>query len=385
MISARTQLSYIMLLCVTMVLAVTELVCFNCIVVSQLKAKPIEWYREVVGKSKLNSGISWLGLHDAKCNSSMVMSIAECRAVGDTQVDEWSKNISYLIARRNGTNHVLNVRLRVIRENSNSLADLRYETIRKTCFPIRTLAWIGRKVDCGHRKNMCGRGSPCILEHSFERKFHLSSCGVFNTGGRLNFACPNPWTLRNLQFFTSGVGLQLRGICANSLSIGLGVHLLQSIGELFTGCYERRLEVFLRNFQSALSNLSLSRNRDCIVFRRLIEGFPGNLRSSCGRVGSFSAGAQLESGDCSVDTSGNKCTPGSSLNGFLYAVMTLFTGGLVSFRLLVSGDDILKPEWANSVLLFLSFLCCIYGFYLLLGIGVQHTDGFGYAAQFWNQ
>ncbi len=93
----------------------------------------------------------------------------------------------------------------------------------------------------------------------------------------------------------------------------------------------------------------------------------------------------LESSDSSVEARRYESAPSSSFERFLYAIAALIGGGFVSFRLIVLGNDIIKPEWGNLALLFLAFVLCVVGFCLLLGVGMQYLDSRSYITQFGNQ
>ena len=50
----------------------------------------------------------------------------------------------------------------------------------------------------------------------------------------------------------------------------------------------------------------------------------------------------------------------------LYAVVAIIVSGLVSFRLIVLGKNIVEPDWPNFFFLAVAFLVSVYGFYILL-------------------
>ena len=91
-----------------------------------------------------------------------------------------------------------------------------------------------------------------------------------------------------------------------------------------------------------------------------------SIQSLLSQIVSVAYFSPLKSSDCSVDRSGQKRCPGRSFYRFLYAVLAVLTGGFLSYRLLVLGDDLFKTEPLNILVLFGSFLICAYGFVLLL-------------------
>ena len=51
----------------------------------------------------------------------------------------------------------------------------------------------------------------------------------------------------------------------------------------------------------------------------------------------------------------------------LYAILALIAGGAISFRLLVLGKNFVPPFFPNFLLLLFAFICCMYGFGVILG------------------
>lgn len=131
------------------------------------------------------------------------------------------------------------------------------------------------------------------------------------------------------------------------------------------------------------SNYLLSKGR-CLVgdLRRLFLDFHVGLLHrfplKTGYAGVIGSSPEGQGGS-------DKGTPCCSLKRFLYGVVSIIGGGYVSYRLIASSDDLVRPERGNMLLLFLSFLFCIYGFYLLLQVGMQYADSIGYTAKFWNE
>ena len=65
---------------------------------------------------------------------------------------------------------------------------------------------------------------------------------------------------------------------------------------------------------------------------------------------------------------GNNSTPSGPPYRVLYAIVALAIGGFISFRFLLLGEDFFKPFLLNFILLFVAFVCCMYGFSVFLEI-----------------
>jgi hypothetical protein len=79
-----------------------------------------------------------------------------------------------------------------------------------------------------------------------------------------------------------------------------------------------------------------------------------------------------------VDTGSQKSAPRSPAYRILYAVLTIIAGASVAFRFLILGKDIAKPFLVNLLLLLIAFVCCTYGFYVLLGLILEKFGQFWY-------
>jgi hypothetical protein len=79
----------------------------------------------------------------------------------------------------------------------------------------------------------------------------------------------------------------------------------------------------------------------------------------------------LQASYSSIDKSGNKSTPRRPPYRILYGVVSIIASSLVAYRLLILGDNWLKPDWLNIPLLFAAFLCGMYGFSVLLQIAME--------------
>lgn len=70
--------------------------------------------------------------------------------------------------------------------------------------------------------------------------------------------------------------------------------------------------------------------------------------------------------DSGINRRGYEREPGGPSKRVLYSVLAIIMGSSISFRLLVRGEDWLKPAWGNVLVLLLSFLLIAYGVHAFL-------------------
>jgi hypothetical protein len=80
----------------------------------------------------------------------------------------------------------------------------------------------------------------------------------------------------------------------------------------------------------------------------------------------------LEVGYSGIGGNGEEGEPSGPANRILYAIGSVVIGGRISFRLLVLGKNFCEPFLPNLVLLLIAFVCCSYGFGVLLKLTIQY-------------